>query len=115
MPVNDIDILRKSKLVKRIVSSKFHASAGSYILKLRVELINGWLMDYWEHNTEKIRKHSYHVFLDNKMIVRWDNSPHPSRNKIVSPPQTSRKTDSRIRADDSKEGPSRTGRNASKT
>ena len=76
MPPNEILAnLKSSKLVKRIVSCKFDGIGSSYILKIRAELINGWLLDCWEHRTADLRRYSFHVFQQNQMIVRWDNSP----------------------------------------
>jgi hypothetical protein len=43
---------------------------------VRAELVNGWLLDYWEHKTSKLRRYSFHVFNKEQMIVRWDNTPH---------------------------------------
>lgn len=77
MPLNDaIDILRKSKIIKRIVFSNFDGLSDSYVFKVRAELLNGWVLDYWEHKTPKIRRYSFHVFKNSQMIVRWDNTPH---------------------------------------
>ncbi len=77
MSLNDIlDVLRTSDIVKRIISSKFDGVADFYILKIRVELTNGWLLDYWEHKTSNLHRYSFHVFHEQQMIVRWDNTPH---------------------------------------
>ena len=76
MPLKDLDTLRRSDLVKRIVSVGFDGVGDSYRLKIRVELKNAWLMDLWEHKTPELRRYSYHVFHGEKMIVRWDNAPH---------------------------------------
>lgn len=76
MPLSDVDVLRTSAIVKRIVSVKFDGIADSYVLKVRVELKNNWVMDYWEHKTLQLRRYSFHIFRDNKIVVRWDNSPH---------------------------------------
>ncbi len=79
MPLNDtLTLLKESKIVKRIVSSKFDGVADSYIFKVRVELVNGWLLDYWEHKAPRLRRYSFHVFFNRQMIVRWDNTPHHS-------------------------------------
>jgi hypothetical protein len=71
-----VEILRSSALVDRIVSVLFDGAGDSYMLKIRVELKNGWLMDCWEHKTPKIGRYSFHVFRDSEMVVRWDNAPH---------------------------------------
>ena len=77
MSLNDfLHSLRTSKIVNRIVSTKFDAVSDSYILKVRAELINGWLMDCWEHKTPIMRRYSFHIFHKGRMIVRWDNTPH---------------------------------------
>ncbi|MFQ5711375.1 MAG: DUF6516 family protein [Candidatus Geothermarchaeales archaeon] len=76
MPLSDLEVLRKSKLVKRVVSVDFDGVGETYVLKIRVELKNGWLMDEWEHSTPELRRYSFHVFLGRKMIARWDNAPH---------------------------------------
>jgi hypothetical protein len=77
LPLNDtLAVLKKAKIVKRIVSTKFDGVSDSYIFKVRVELINGWLLDYWEHKTPNLRRYSFHVFFNRQMIVRWDNTPH---------------------------------------
>ena len=63
MPLNDIlDVLRTSKIVNRIVFTKFDGVSDSYAVKIRVELSSGWLLDCWEHKTPKIRRYSFHVF-----------------------------------------------------
>jgi hypothetical protein len=59
-----------------LVSVSLDGIADSYILKVRAELQNGWLMDYWEHSTTNLRRYSFHVFQGNQMISRWDNAPH---------------------------------------
>jgi len=71
-----LDILRRSDLVKEIVSIDFDAVGDSYRLKVRVRLRNNWVMDVWEHAAPGLRRYSYHVFYRNRMIVRWDNAPH---------------------------------------
>ena len=76
MPLSDVELLRKSAIVDRIVSVSFDGVADSSILKVRVELKNGWLMDYWEHRAPGLRRYSFHVFHDSQMIARWDNAPH---------------------------------------
>jgi hypothetical protein len=76
VPLTDVEILRRSAIISQIVSISSDGIADSYILKVRVKLKNGWLMDYWEHNTPGLRRYSFHVFQGNQMIVRWDNAPH---------------------------------------
>jgi hypothetical protein len=77
VPLDEIlDALRTSRIVRRVVFTRFDGVSNSYSLKVRVELANGWLLDCWEHKTPKIRRYSFHVFSDDKMIVRWDNTPH---------------------------------------
>lgn len=76
MPLGDVGLLRRSAIVDRIVSVSFDGIANSYILKVRVALKNRWLMDYWEHRAPGLRRYSFHVFHDNRMIARWDNAPH---------------------------------------
>ncbi len=39
-------------------------------------MINNWLMDIWEHRTPELRRYSYHVFFDKRLIIRWDNASH---------------------------------------
>ena len=76
MPVSDVELLKQSTIVDQILSLSFDGTADSYILKVRVELKNGWLMDCWEHSAPGLRRYSFHVFQGNQMIVRWDNAPH---------------------------------------
>lgn len=76
MPINDLEQLRRSAIVSRIISEWFDGVGDAYALKVRAELRNGWLMDFWEHGTVGIRRYSFHVFTGDKMIVRWDNAPH---------------------------------------
>jgi len=45
----ELDNLRRSDLVKRIVSVNFVGVGDSYRLKIRIEPKNGMLMDLWEH------------------------------------------------------------------
>ncbi len=76
-PANEIDKLRKSSLVKQIISLDADIAPGLYRIKVRVELKNGWLMDFFERRSPDKRRYSYHVFRkDRKMIIRWDNAPH---------------------------------------
>ena len=49
---------------------------GESRLKVRVELVNGWQMDYWERVSPQSRRYSFHVFQGDRVIVRWDNAPH---------------------------------------
>lgn len=79
MPLSDIAILRSSEIVKRIVSTKFDGVADTYILKVRAELTNGWFIECWEHKTPRLKRYSFHIFKDGKMIIRWDNAPHYPR------------------------------------
>lgn len=77
MSLNDfLDALGTSKIVIRVVFTKFDGVSDSYALKVRAELANGWLMDCWEHRNSKVRRYSFHVFHGREMIVRWDNTPH---------------------------------------
>jgi len=71
-----LDVLRRSDLVKEIVSVNFDTVGDSYRLKVRVRLRNNWLLDVWEHVAPGLKRYSYHVFSRNRMIVRWDNAPH---------------------------------------
>jgi len=77
VPLNDVlGALQASKIVNRIVFTKFDGVSNSYTLKVRAELTNGWFLDFWEHKTPKLRRYSFHVFHGNQMLVRWDNTPH---------------------------------------
>ena len=76
MPVSDIKTLRNSKLVRRIAQAQVDSTGDAYVLKVRAELANGWFLHYWEHDTGKIRRYSFHVLLGRRMVVRWDNAPH---------------------------------------
>jgi len=76
VPLSVLDKLKSSDLVKEVISVNFDGIGGNYRLKIRVELKNNWLMDIFEHKTSKIRRYSFHVFADNKMMIRWDNAPH---------------------------------------
>jgi hypothetical protein len=76
VPVSDINALRNSKLVKRIVQTHVDSTGDAYVLKARAELVNGWSLHYWEHGDSRIRRYSFQVLLGRKMIVRWDNAPH---------------------------------------
>jgi hypothetical protein len=52
-----LDVLRKSELVREIISVDFDAIGGSHRLKVRVRLRlrNNWLMDVWEHVAPAVR------------------------------------------------------------
>jgi len=76
VPPRTLEVLRRSELVREIISVDFDAVGDSYSLKIRVRLRNNWLMDVWEHVTSGLRRYSYHVFHRNRVIVRWDNAPH---------------------------------------
>jgi len=76
VPLRILEALRKSEIVKEIVSVSFDGIGNYYRLKIRVRLRNDWLMDLWEHKTPELRRYSYHVFSGRKLIVRWDNAPH---------------------------------------
>lgn len=45
MPLRDIDILKDSEIVRRIVSTRFDGLSDTYVLKIRAELINGWIVE----------------------------------------------------------------------
>jgi hypothetical protein len=76
-PANEIDKIRKSSLVKRIISLDADTAPNLYRIKVRVELKNGWFVDFFERRSPDKRRYSYHVFRkDGKMIIRWDNAPH---------------------------------------
>ena len=53
MPVSDINTLRNSKLVRRIVQAQVDSTGYAYVLKVRAELVNGWSLQYWEHGSDK--------------------------------------------------------------
>lgn len=76
MQPKTLEVLRRSDLVKEIISVEFDAVGDVYRLKVRVKLRNNWLMDVWEHVAPGLRRYSYHVFYRKKMITRWDNAPH---------------------------------------
>jgi hypothetical protein len=76
VPVSDINTLRNSKLVKKIVQTQVDSTGHVYVLKARAELANGWILHYWEHGTGKVRRYSFQVLIGRRMVVRWDNAPH---------------------------------------
>jgi len=76
VPVSDINKLRNSKIVKRIIQTQVDSTGDAYVLRTRAELVNGWLLHYWEHGNRRIRRYSFQVLLGRKMVVRWDNAPH---------------------------------------
>jgi Family of unknown function (DUF6516) len=79
VPLSDLSVLRNSGLVKSTGPLELDVIGDSYVFKIRVELQNGWLMDYWEHKVKTKRRYSFHVFGGTRrrtMIVRWDNAPH---------------------------------------
>jgi hypothetical protein len=75
-PSEILDFLNSSDIVLRVVFVKLDGVSDSYAMKIRVELVNGWLLDCWEHKTPKLRRYSFHVFQGRELIVRWDNTPH---------------------------------------
>jgi len=76
VPVSDINTLRNSKLVRRIVQAQVDSTGYAYVLKVRAELVNGWSLQYWEHGSDKVRRYSFHILLGRSTVVRWDNAPH---------------------------------------
>jgi len=76
VPLRIVEALKKSDIVKEVASVSFDGIGNYYRFKARVRLINGWLMDVWEHRTPELRRYSYHVFSGRRLIVRWDNAPH---------------------------------------
>ena len=68
------ELLRQSGVVSRIVSSE--QSKRRFTFKVRVELVNGWLMDYRDHIFPGGRRYSFHVLQDGHRVVRWDYAPH---------------------------------------
>jgi hypothetical protein len=76
VPVSDINTLRNSKLVRRIVQTQVDSTGDAYVLKASAELVDGWSLRYWEHGTSEVRRYSFQVLLGRKMVVRWDNAPH---------------------------------------
>ncbi len=73
---NILKVLKRSKIVAKIISVDFDGAAGYSILKIRAELINGWQLQVWEHETPAARRYAYHVFDADAMVMRWDNAPH---------------------------------------
>ncbi len=76
MQYNVLNILKQSKIVAKIISVDFDSAVGYSILKIRVELVNRWHLQIWEHETPVTRRYAYHVFKGATTIVRWDNAPH---------------------------------------
>ena len=76
MPVADINLIRNSKIIRKVIQSQVDSTGDAYVLKVRAELVNGWILHYWEHGTIKVRRYSFHVSLGRTMIARWDNAPH---------------------------------------
>ena len=76
MPLSILNKLKSSNIVKEIVSINFDGVGDNYRLKIRARLKNNWSIDVFEHKTPDIRRYSFHVFENDKMIVRWDNAPH---------------------------------------
>lgn len=76
MQHNALKILKQSKIVAKIISIDFDSTMGYSTLKIRVELINHWHLQVWEHATPVTRRYAYHVFDGDTMVVRWDNAPH---------------------------------------
>ncbi len=70
MPLETIQTLKKSEIVKEIVSTDFDGIGDYYRLKIRVRLRNNWLMDVWEHIAPKLNRCSYHVSSGRKLIIR---------------------------------------------
>jgi hypothetical protein len=76
VPLSELEVFRRSRLVKRVVTLKLDFVGETYRVKARVFLKNGWIIDFFEHQTKSLKRYSYHVFQGRKMIVRWDNAPH---------------------------------------
>lgn len=72
---DDFDRIKGSRLVSRIVSEYYREDSGGIRHKIRVELLNGWHLECWEHIAPGHRRYSFHVFQNSRVITRWDNSP----------------------------------------
>ena len=77
MPLSEVALFRQSNLIRQVVSVAHRDGRdGKFTLKVRVELVNGWSMDFWERVVPPSRRYSFHVFEENQPIVRLDNAPH---------------------------------------
>lgn len=73
---DDFGRLKDSCLITRVISESRQESVNDIRQQIRVELRNGWLMECWEHVAPGHRRYSFHIFLDEQLITRWDNAPH---------------------------------------
>ena len=75
-PLEDyLATILESGIVAGIISQTGRESrTEGFIIQVRIELVNGWLMDCWERVEPDTRRYAYHVFLGQKVITRWDNS-----------------------------------------
>ena len=72
-----LELLRDSEIVAGIVSTSARTvGTRVFVLKVRFQLVNGWLVGCWEKIAFDERRYSYHVFRENRAITRWDNAPH---------------------------------------
>ena len=91
----------ESGIVAGIVSQTGRQSrTDGFIIQVRVELVNGWIMDCWERVEPDTRRYAYHVFLGQEVITRWDNSryhpevsTHPFHQHISNPMVASEEMD----------------------
>ena len=87
-----ISTILESGIVAGIVSHTGRESrTDGFIIQVRIELVNAWLMDCWERVEPDARRYAYHVFNGQEMITRRDNSryhpevsTHPFHQHIAS-------------------------------
>jgi hypothetical protein len=77
MTINStISVLSSSELVLELKVIKAVVEPPIQALKATVTLKDGYILQINESSGSDFRRYSYHLQKGNKMIKRWDNSPH---------------------------------------
>lgn len=72
-----INLLNQSKMVSRVEVLELVDEQSVQFIKIKAKLIDESLLFIQETSSERGSKYSYHwQAKDNKLLVRWDNSPH---------------------------------------
>jgi hypothetical protein len=73
---NTISVLSSSEIVLELKVIKAIVEPPLQALKATATLKGGYLLQINESSGSDFRRYSYHLQKGNKMIKRWDNSPH---------------------------------------
>jgi len=72
-----LKLLDESKIIKSYQILSFEQEGSNYFFKCKISLINDTFLSVLESYRDNRINYSYHWHdYNNKLIIRWDNSPH---------------------------------------